>query len=163
MKHYPESEWLAFKQHEINTTQAAAMEDHLLECDQCLNLFLNLTGELETAHAKAIIPPDFSRTTMRAVKQQKIPRSGTIRGRDRIKRLFSYYVAAAAVTLILAGGGFFETIVSDPGLVTASSAAKPEYADSIIYTWPNRLLETSSQWTDLIPQKSKNIKEVIWW
>lgn len=163
MKHYPESEWLAFKHHEIEKTQAAAMEDHLLQCDHCLNLFLSLTGDLEIARAESMVPPGFSITTMAAVKQGNIPRREKVRSRDRIKRLFYYYVAASAVTLFLAGSGFFATIASDSILITGNSAVRPGNPNSIIYTWPNRLLESSSHWTDLIPQKSKNIKEVIWW
>jgi hypothetical protein len=60
------------------------------------------------------------------------------------------------------GGGFFATVINSASLISANSIVKAEKPNGIIFTWPNRLLETSSSWTQLIPKEIKNIEEVIW-
>jgi len=161
MKHYSESEWQAYQQDLTDKSNTEMMETHLIDCDQCLNLLLSLTDELASARAEAIIPPDFCRNTMAFIHHSQIqPRN--VRSRDKIKRLFSYYVAAAAVTLMLMSSGFFDTMVGSASLISANSTMKTEKPNSIIFTWPTRLIEKSSSWTQLIPKESKNIKEVIW-
>jgi hypothetical protein len=162
MKHYSESEWLTFKHHLAEKPEAEKMENHLLNCDHCLNLFLTLTDEAESARVEIIIPPDFSRHTMAFIHRHQTPQPRTVSGRDKIKRLLSYYVAAAMVTIVLMSGGFFETVARSASLISASSIIKAEKPNSIIFTWPTRLIETSSSWTQLIPKETKNIKEVIW-
>ena len=161
MKHYSESEWQTYKQHLTNKAESEIIENHLLDCDQCLVLFLSLTDELDSARAKAIIPSDFTRSTMAFIHHsQNQPRN--VRSRDKIKRLLSYYVAASAVTLMLMSSGFFATVASSASLISANSSMRAEKPNSIIFTWPTRLIETSSSWTKLIPKETKNLKEVIW-
>lgn len=161
MRHYSESQWLAYKNHMINRLESANMEDHLLECDECLSLFLSLADELDEARANKVIPPNFSRNTMAFIHQNQTRQSGTMRSRDKIKRLLAYYVVASAVTLMLVSSGFFEKVVSDVSMISAYSTINVEKPDNIIYTWPNRLIETSSSWTQLITNESKNIEEVL--
>jgi len=161
MKHYSESQWLAFKQQLIEKPESEKMENHLLECDDCLNLFLTMTDELDSARADTVIPPDFSRNTMAFIHHSQRPQPGTVRSRDKIKRLLSYYVVASAVTLILMSNGFFATLVGNASLISANSITKAEKPNSIIFTWPTRLIETSSSWIQMIPKESKNIEEVI--
>lgn len=161
MKHYSESQWLAFKHQMIKKPESANMENHLLECDECLNLFLSLTDELDAARVNNVIPPNFSRNTMAFIHQNHIRQSGAVRSRDKLKRLLAYYVAASAVTLMLVSNGFFEKVVHDVSLVSAYSSIKTEKPNNIIYTWPNRFIETSSSWTQLIPKESINIEEVL--
>jgi len=162
MKHYLESEWLTYKHHSTDKSESELMENHLLECDQCLNLFLNLTDERDIARVETLIPPDFSRSAMAFILHKQTPPPRNIRSRDKIKRLLSYYVIASMVTLVLVSGGFFEKVVSNASLISANATMKAEKPNSIIFTWPTRLIETSSAWTQLIPKESKNIKEVIW-
>lgn len=162
MKHYLESQWLAFKNQSVNESESELMENHLLECDDCLNLFLSLTDELDAARADRIIPPDFSRSTMARLQGQIKPQPGYMRSRNKIKRLLSYYVAASVVTLVLAGGGFFDKVANQAMTLSAPSRIEARQPDNILFTWPNRLVETSSYWTQLIPRENKNLKEVIW-
>lgn len=161
MNHFIESEWRAYKHHLIDKTESEMMENHLIDCDQCLNLFLSLTDELDAARANTVIPVDFSHNTMAFIHRSQI-QPHNVSSRDKIKRLFSYYVAAAAVTLILMSSGFFDSMVGSASLISANSTLKTEKPTSIIFTWPTRLIETSSSWTQMIPKESKNIKEVIW-
>ncbi len=162
MKHYAESQWLALKNRKVSRPESEIMETHLLECEDCLNLFLSLTDELSAPRADTVIPRDFSRSTMTFIQDRVRPRSGYGRNRDKIKRLLSYYVAASVVTLVLAGGGFFDKVADHAMMLSDHPGIEARQPDSILFTWPARLIETSSYWTEMIPKESKNFKEVTW-
>ncbi|MEA4924959.1 MAG: hypothetical protein VB084_06550 [Syntrophomonadaceae bacterium] len=162
MKHYVESQWLALKNRKLSRPESEIMETHLLECEDCLNLFLRLTDELAAPPANNVIPRDFSCSTMTFIQDRVRSRSNYGRSRDKIKRLLSYYVAASVVTLVLAGGGFFTKVADRAMTLSDQPGIEARQPDSILFTWPNRLIETSSYWTEMIPKESKNLKEVIW-
>jgi len=163
MKHYSELEWLALKQRSVKEPETELMENHLRECDQCMNLFLNLTNELESARIDRCIPPNFSQTTMAFINNNQVSHFPTNhRRQSKMRRLLSYYVAAAAVTLMLVSSGVFQAAVSDAVWTTANSTINIETKDNIIFNWPSRLIETSSSWTHLIPKENILLKEVKW-
>lgn len=153
MKHYSEAEWLAFKHKSIKDTEFEIMESHLLECEPCFNVFLNLANELELARADTFIPPDFSRTTMDFINHHQVSQPSPYRRQGKMQRLLSYYVIAALITLMLVSSGVFQAAVNDAVLTTATSTVDTDKTDNIIFNWPSRLIETSSAWTNSIQKK----------
>lgn len=162
MRHYTEQEWLAYKQGLISQPESEQMENHLLDCDQCMDLFLLQINEVEIARANSIIPSNFSQTTMTFIKQKQVNKPSPIHRRSKIQKLLSYYVVAAAITLLLVSGGVFQTAIDDVAAMPVVPAPQSEQQpDSLIFTWPHMLAEKSSSWTHLISVKSNYLKEVI--
>ena len=161
MRHYLESEWIAFGEKTVSQPESEMMESHLLECDQCINAFLEIKHIHANTQLYNNIPPDFSQRTMEFIKKNQLKKFIPSHRRGKTGRLLSYYVAAAAVTLMLMSQGAFQIIPGNVDRISASSAIMAEKTDKIIYTWPNRLLERSSNWKSLLTTESIILKEVI--
>jgi hypothetical protein len=166
MEHFDQQEWLLFFQGKATAEQEHQMEEHLIVCEDCMQIFLNEIDEMEINRARSFIPPDFAIRTMELVQEEK-ERQNYIRQpgiqshlyRDRWrKRFFSYYVAAAAVTLMLMSAGVFQSAIQVPNLTLPYSLEIPDKQHNLIFNWPAQLREKTTGWIGVIESKSQ--KEV---
>jgi len=100
---------------------ALDMEDHLLQCPICLEIFLELISQEDLLQAEQCLSSDFTRETMHLVNDTRRTMSHPIRSHHKgsRKKLFGYYVAAAVLTLTLTSGGVFESLIDQSTNVTA--------------------------------------------
>jgi len=117
MKHFNEEEWQNFKNGGCSAAESSLMEEHLLKCPKCMDLFLNSIDEKDAARAQKAIPPDFTDNIIdmisdrRPAAAQIKPAKGANRPVKRIQNLALYYAAAAVLTIALMSGGAFQAFV----------------------------------------------------
>ncbi|MBF8984344.1 hypothetical protein IZY60_12420 [Lutibacter sp. B2] len=140
MNHYSKEKWLLYKQCVLSSQESKEMEDHLLECDPCLEIFLSLVDDAEIQIASEFISPKFTDTIMKKINTNSKVRS---------KNLFTYYVAAALVTLILMSSGFFEKLVDTVPYASQTAVIqenlKPE---NFIMNFSERVVNKTSSFID---------------
>lgn len=167
MKHFDRQEGLLFYQGEAGEEKERLIEEHLVVCEDCMQIFLDGIDEIEINRAKPIIPPDFTTRTIEFVQEQrerlkylKQPSPQSYQHRDRWRRrLFSYYVVAATVTLMLMSGGVFQSAIHQvPNISRPYSLEVPDKQHNFIFTWPTQLREKTTGWIGSIERK--NHKEV---
>ncbi|MDD2511076.1 MAG: hypothetical protein PHP26_11000 [Syntrophomonas sp.] len=159
MTHFSPEEWRTYGKGPTKEKDVL-MEKHLLDCDACLQLFLDSIDDQAVEEARALIPPDFTARTCgllrtNARKEERRP------GRSQRKRLLACYAVAAAITIMLCGGGVFQSW-SDTSRMnlhynpTAQTVGKYE---DILFNWPARLQEISNGWLNNMEiEKHKEVK-----
>ncbi|MDD3269655.1 MAG: hypothetical protein PHX14_10060 [Syntrophomonadaceae bacterium] len=158
MKHFSSEEWRSLGQG-LNRDKDMVMEKHLLECDACLQLFLEGIDANAMEEAKFVIPPDFATRTcdlIRASARQE-PR---YTARFQRKGLLAYYAAAAVITIMMTSGGLLQSLNNTkinlplhPDVPVAS-----KYED-ILFKWPAQLQEKTAGWLNTINLESyKEVK-----
>lgn len=166
MKHFDRQEWLAFHQAEVGEEERR-MEEHLVVCEDCMQIFLDTIDATEIERARFIIPPDFTTRTIELVqaprarlKCVKEPSAQSYQRKNRWRRrLFSYYVAASAVTLMLMSGGVFQSAIHQvPNISMNYSLEIPDKQHNFLFSWPAQLREKTTGWLGAIDRK--NHKEV---
>ncbi|MEQ8174953.1 MAG: hypothetical protein ABRQ26_07755 [Syntrophomonadaceae bacterium] len=141
MKHYSAEEWSAFYRKEASL-DLLAMEDHLLECDKCLELFLLALEQADLKSIEQRIPADFTQTTgqrLRSPVVLELPRKDF-----KPRWLAANYVAAAILTVMLMGGGVFQTLALKASEVPVRHS--PNYSqkiNSFLSSWPEQLMDST--------------------
>lgn len=140
MKHYDELEWLFYKERVVSEEKYNEMENHLYECDECMNIFLSLINNEEINSAEEIIPENFTDSVMNNIKSFKNKPIAKVGKSSMIfKDIFGYYVAVAAVAIILTWGGFFSSLVD-----TLPKAARSVINENTLST-PNIVFNISEK------------------
>lgn len=112
MKHYDHLEWFLYKECSIPEEKHREMEEHLYNCDKCMDIFLSLIDSEEIDEGEMIIPPAFTSRVMNKIKEKKKPRKIIEKNhKSTFKNIFVYYAAAAAVAIILTCSGFYKGMV----------------------------------------------------
>ncbi|MEN6389436.1 MAG: hypothetical protein ABFD04_03420 [Syntrophomonas sp.] len=141
MKHYSAEEWSAFYRKE-ESLELLAMEDHLLECDKCLELFLLALEQADLKSIEQRIPDDFTPKTKQRLQGPvvlELPRKDF-----KPRWLAANYVAAAILTLMLMGGGVFQTLAIKVSEVPARSASNySQKINSFLSSWPEQLMDST--------------------
>lgn len=109
MKHYQKEDWLDYKKGQVEEEKSRQMEDHLYNCQACLDIFLSTISEEEINQAGKQLDQNFNQ---RVISKISLP---SLEGRKKKNQLISdyflYYTAVAAVTIVLTGGGYFAKLV----------------------------------------------------
>ncbi|MBC8590027.1 hypothetical protein [Wansuia hejianensis] len=111
MKHFDYVEWLFYKKNLISQDMKIDMEEHLYDCDECMEVFLSLIDEEEIQEAGAIISDNFIKNTMDSVDNIRPFKKPIKKKSKSFNEIFMYYVAVASVTIILTAGGLFSRMV----------------------------------------------------
>lgn len=140
MKHFDYVDWIFFKEELIVGKRKIEMEDHLYNCDKCLEIFLSIISEDEIENISSIIADSFTDNVIEEISREKIKTIDKRKpGKTSIN--FGYYVAVAAVTIILTTSGLFNNMVDlvpkiSKGLETTSNIERPnlihEYSETIV-------------------------------
>lgn len=114
MKHFTRQQWEAFAAGQVKARQCAEMEEHLLVCDQCADLYLALISPADESCAKSFISPRFTSKVMQKISIWERKRQDS----SRQKRNILYYVAVACLTLIFTSAGVFQALTQDVPKIT---------------------------------------------
>lgn len=130
MEHFKKDEWIRYAMDLVDEKTRLVMEEHLLHCDICLELYSDVVSEsLETNIEYP--QPDFSKKVMK-----KIITDASMRN----KKKFIYYVAVASITLMLTFSGTFNFIGSKFSMVSSNVISKQKNYNSFIkYGWTEKL------------------------
>lgn len=129
MTHYDIVEWQLFKEDLIHEKIREDMEDHLLECTDCMDIFLALVDKETSDEAR--VSEKFTDNVIKGIPSNtQIYRNNKSKKGFKINlynELLVYYMAVASVAIFLMGSGFFSTIVSEtPKLGEKLIASKRE-------------------------------------
>ncbi len=123
MKHYDYVEWLLYKNKALSSERVEEMEEHLYNCDLCMDIFLSLIDVEEIKIAEAAIPEDFTNKVINKISNSKVKNVQTkdIQKKDfKLNFQFGIYAAVASVTVLLSLSGFFTNFVNAVPKLTAS-------------------------------------------
>lgn len=146
MNHFKKEEWILFVKDLINDNKKIKMEDHLLECDECLNLYLQAVEEIEIPNTKDLLNHELIENVINEIKKETKP--------TNISKLLTYYTCAACITLVLISSGFFDFVknelfrYTDSAMTIASSQlVYKKYIDSNI---SEKLVDKTSNVLDIL-------------
>lgn len=141
MEHFKKDYWIRYAMDLVDEETKETMEEHLLNCDSCLELYTDIilgNLEIDTLHPT----PDFSKKVMKNIR---------IDANLQNRKKFLYYVAVASLTLMLTASGAFNYVGNKFSTVSTSAISKQ--ADY------NRLIK--SGFTDKLFNKSFNLLDNI--
>lgn len=125
MKHYDYVEWIFYKEKTLSNKMIQEMEEHIYECNECMDIFLSLINEEEIYKAEETISSDFTSCVMDNIQEIKYKPKITVKKQNTsFKNIFGYYVAVAAVTILLTFGGFYSGLVDAIPQVAKSTVIK---------------------------------------
>ncbi len=110
MKHFNIDECAKYKNNLLSQDEMKEMEDHLYNCQICMEVFLSTIGDQEIEQAKSYIPEDFNESLMESLSKIK-PIGSTGKKKKLIKDYLFYYGAVASVAIVLTLSGVFGTMV----------------------------------------------------
>ena len=145
MKHYDYIEWVLYKNKALPTGMLEEMEEHLYNCDICMDIFLSLIDQQEVESTEGVIPNDFKDKVINNISSAKVR---IIESKQKHKnRVFNYqfgsYVAVASVTIILTLGGFYTNLVD--AVPKIGEAIKiVEYRPNLIANFSNTIVNSTS-------------------
>jgi hypothetical protein len=111
------------------------MEQHLYNCNTCMEIFLSLFDEKEEGIAAEIIPDDF---TTKVIKNISIVKHSDKPNKPKIKQVkkafnyqIGYYAAVASVTILLTFGGFYANLVDAVPKISASIKVTENHKNTV--------------------------------
>lgn len=141
MKHYSAEEWSAFYRKE-ESLSLLAMEDHLLECDECLEFFLLAVERADLKSIEQRIPADFNQRTGQMLQGPvvlELPRKDF-----RPRWMAANYVAAAILTVMLMSGGVFQTLaVKASDVPVRYPSSYSQKINTFLSSWPEQLMDST--------------------
>lgn len=146
MKHYDYVEWVLYKHNLLDDKIYQEMKEHLLLCDECMEVFLSLIDEEDMDRAGAFIPEDFTYKVMNNIKnitpmKKKVKRPARKMSND----FFIYYAAVASVAIILTATGFFGKIVDTvPQIASNISMEESRFKANTIYNFTEKITNNTS-------------------
>lgn len=178
MTHYDLVEWTLYKKDLLHENIKEEMENHLLECDDCMDAFLSIIDrELEDGFEHiAKLSEDFTdevinkiQTKEKTDKDEK-PLSKNLIIDNRVKtnkikkakkkkniynEFLVYYMAVASVAIFLTASGFFTTIANrTPEFGEKLIASKKEVKVDSVYRFSQNITDATSSFVH-----NFNIKE----
>ena len=155
MMHYSIDEWYQFKTGTLNSDDIEKMQTHLLECSDCMDLYLSTIDEQDELNAFESLPADFADTLMDRIKLED-SRINTTKKRTYFTNIMIYYVSAACVTLLLMSNGVFRSLFNNmPG---NSSIIKNNISKSESFLtngWTDQLANKTSLFIDELLNKNR--------
>lgn len=148
MKHYDYVEWVLYKNNLLDDEIHEKMEEHLLLCDECMEIFLSLIDEKDIEMAEAFIPEDFTDKVLGSIKNIT-PIKRTVKKKTKKKvsnDFFIYYASVASVAIILTAGGFFGKVVDTvPQIVSNVSMEESRFKANRIYDITEEITNRTSK------------------
>jgi type IV secretory pathway VirJ component len=165
MKHYTFDEWLEYVNDEISENTKQELEDHLYDCDQCLNQYLMAMELNESSLPILSDMSSFTDAVMAEVSKQPTVVPDTISNLDimptvpsvpdtkvdtKMKRKPYYqqavfhYLLAAAATLLLTFSGVFQSLATYANSIEkpAIQEKRPSVTEGVInktFAWMDSL------------------------
>ncbi len=158
MKHYDYIEWLFYKKNLLSIEKIHEMEEHLYNCDICMEIFLSLIDEVEINDASKIVPEDFNKNIMKKIEKDKVKKIAP--GKKPVKYPFGYFVAVASVTIVLTLGGFFTNLVDRvPNISASVSTIEKADKPNPIFDLSEKIVNSTSKFIVSIENIERNKEE----
>lgn len=156
VKHYDQVEWSLYKNNLLDNKIYEEMQEHLYECDECMDIFISLIDEKEIEKASNIVPEDFTDNLMISIKNIT-PINKKIKRKSKLPQdFFIYYTAVASVTIILTAGGVFGKLVdSVPGITASINIQEEKTIKNPVYDFSETITKKTSSFINDF-QVSKN-------
>lgn len=146
MKHYDYVEWKLFKENLLQDEIYQEMEEHLLHCDECMDIFLSLISEKEIEAAEAIVPEDFTERVMKNIGNLRPIRKNHKGKKKFYDDFFIYYIAVASVAIILTAGGVFGKLVdSIPQIATSINMEESRLKTNAVYDFTKKITRETNK------------------
>ena len=158
MKHYDYVEWLLYKNKALNNEMLEEMEEHLYNCDICMDIFLSLIDEKEVEDVRNIIPDDFTVKVINNISKTKVKKLTPKPIKKVFNIQFGYYAAVASVTIVLTLGGFYTNLVDAVPKLTASIQLVEE-RPNLIANFSDSIINTTSSFLFNIENIERNKEE----
>lgn len=162
MKHYDYIEWLLYKNKMLPEEKINEMEQHLFNCDTCMEIFLSLIDEEEVEGAGEFISEDFTSNVIKNIPKLKIVKTKAKQKKKIFNYQFGYYVAVASVTIILTLGGFYTDLVDTVPKISESIIVIDKHPN-IIANFSDSIVDSTSSFlfsieNNDINKRRKNIE-----
>ena len=116
MRHYTKEQWVAYANSE--EIDRSSMDDHLLECEQCLALYVDAVNVSAELMPELDNQDAFVADIMVSLQQPKEIPNDRFRW---LKHPMLHYVIAASVTLVLISSGAFQQLFDQASQWTRES------------------------------------------
>ena len=145
MKHYDHMEWLLYKNEVLSKEQHDTMEEHLFNCDDCMEVFLSLIDESEIAAAGNVISKDFNNKIIEKISKDKVKKLNPVNKKKLFNYQFGYYVAIASVTILLTLSGFYTSFVDSVPRITNAVRVPEEKRENVVLKFSERIVNGTSE------------------
>lgn len=158
MKHYSYEEWMTYVKNEVDKETRVAFENHLYNCDQCLNSYLQAVAEVENDLPIIENEAEFTNLVMAQIAESKLPSLKVKKERRKTGKPFYqtaifHYSVAAAMTILLMSTGVFQSITKYTESVQMPSIHQKELSVT------EGLVNKTFAWMDSLDKKSKGAKK----
>lgn len=159
MEHYRVPEWQEYVCGSVDAGLAADMEQHLRQCDVCLDLYLEAAeyssqwGEVSSQFTDSVLaklPKEIMPEEKRSVVQSLTP-AGVAEETKLTKQSLGNYAIAACLTLLLTAGGIFGGIAS----------AVPQLKGLEISFTDKAAQKVGSGWSEEVAEKTLSILDIV--
>lgn len=163
MRHYDDIEWKLYKEGLLNKTIYDEMEEHLFQCQICMDKYLSLIDDKEIEDAGKILDPDFTNNLMNKIGNIKPIRIVDKDKYKKKKRLYNevllYYTAIASVAIFLMGSGFFHRMVKGiPQISTSVEEPRISLNTNKINEFSSSILKMTNGFAESFTIKNKEGK-----
>lgn len=160
---YGANAWFSYQAGALGEVDRSAMEEHLLTCENCLEVYLNMMEDRLKNDGASRLGEDFSNRVLEIIEQEGYTQKtsaavGNVVGikekevrNNKINLLISY-CAAASIVLFFWAGGF----LNDVGRLTDRMEFRIQSEEGLIQTgWTQKIIEEKpiSIIEKLIPKK----------
>lgn len=145
-KHYRRDEWLAYIQDLLPDRRRIQMEEHLEDCELCLQEYmLNLEGLPLAEPGEKLVSPALIADVMDRIAEETAKSKEAFRERW-YRRSIVHYAAAAAITILMMSAGLFQEM---PRQLERWEADSRQQSHSL----SNRLMDRTSHFLDSLKPK----------
>ena len=145
MRHYDIKQWKLFSENLIEENMHIEMQQHLLECDQCMELYLTSVEE-KTSGEDTYINETFTDNVINTIRSENKKLKDKYYKRRRIN-LIGCYAAASCLTIILMWSGAFQFLFD----------AVPKYSAEFANSSLRGEKKFVSGWTDRLTDETSNL------
>ncbi|MCJ7840978.1 hypothetical protein MUB24_08695 [Lederbergia sp. NSJ-179] len=127
MNHYRIDHWLQYVRDELDDETRIQYENHLYDCDHCLELYLQAVDANEFQMPELAEPNHFTDSIMKQVQEINTKEDQPkIRAKHSYKQTFIHYSIAVAMTFILMSTGVFSQLLKMPHTIENSESKQSE-------------------------------------
>lgn len=160
MAHFTSEDWKTFAQGLVNEKKQSDMEEHLLKCDECADIYLSFFSLESTEAAARELHPRFTSNVMKRIGGLEAQRRGNRQGRWSIL----YYTAAACLTLFFMSAGIFESFADMIPEITEKRIEihHPFQEDNqgmIQFGWSDKIMNRTVAFIDAIKPKGEEVAD----
>ncbi|MDF2672821.1 MAG: hypothetical protein K0R09_1086 [Clostridiales bacterium] len=148
MKHYSSIEWLNLLSGVVNEEVECELHEHLLECEECLNIYVSLIENAEETHLNSPLSLDFTDRVMNTIHEEN-RKLQAIKKRKTFNNLIICYVSAACITLFFMSSGIFDFLSKKiPESSTKFSTTHLGSSNLLSNGWTDRLVDKTSSFVN---------------